>query len=89
MSLIGTVITHDPRITVSGDYVTSFTLHIADVQEEDRGQYMCQINTDPMIFQTATLDVNVPPDIDSQQTSDDVEATEGSTVKLQCNAGTI
>ena len=24
---------------------------------------MCQINTDPMIFQTATLDVNVPPDI--------------------------
>ena len=24
---------------------------------------MCQINTDPMMFQTATLDVNVPPDI--------------------------
>ena len=44
------------------------------------------VNTDPMMFQTATLDVNVPPDIDTQQTSSDIDANEGSTVKLECNA---
>ena len=28
-----------------------FNLHIHRVQQEDRGQYMCQINTDPMMQQ--------------------------------------
>jgi len=86
LSLHNSVITYDSRITLSGDFASTFNLHIGNVQEEDRGQYMCQINTDPMMFQTATLDVNVPPDIDTEQTSGDVEAKLGSTVKLQCNA---
>lgn len=30
---------------------------------EDRGQYMCQVNTDPMKMQTAFLEVVIPPDI--------------------------
>ena len=63
LSLHNSVITYDSRITLSGDFASTFNLHIGNVQEEDRGQYMCQINTDPMMFQTATLDVNVPPDI--------------------------
>jgi neurotrimin len=71
---------------VSGDYKTTFNLHISDVQEDDRGQYMCQINTDPMMFQLATLDVMVPPDIDSKRTSGDIEAKLGSNVKIACNA---
>ena len=63
LSLHNSVITYDSRITLSGDFASTFNLHIGNIQEEDRGQYMCQINTDPMMFQTATLDVNVPPDI--------------------------
>lgn len=42
------VITRNPRISVTHDkhdkYKTWF-LHIANVQEEDKGRYMCQINT--------------------------------------------
>lgn len=45
------VITYNNRIRVSGDLHTTFNLHIAEIKEEDRGQYMCQINTDPMTFQ--------------------------------------
>lgn len=47
---------------------------------------MCQINTNPMMFQTATLDVQVPPDINTDRTSGDVEVKIGTTVKLRCNA---
>ena len=45
------VITFNSRIKVTGDFKTTFNLHITNVQEEDRGQYMCQLNTDPMISQ--------------------------------------
>ena len=38
---------------------------------EDAGNYMCQINTDPMTAQTAHLAVMVPPDIDMTRTSGD------------------
>lgn len=42
------VITRNPRISVTHDkhdkYKTWF-LQIANVQEEDKGRYMCQINT--------------------------------------------
>ena len=86
LALHHSVITYDSRMTLSGDFSSTFNLHIKDVQEEDRGQYMCQINTDPMMFQTVTLDVNIPPDIDTSRTSGDVEAKLGSTVKLDCNA---
>ena len=43
------VITYNERIT--GDFNTTFTLHITNVKEVDRGQYSCQLNTDPMIHQ--------------------------------------
>lgn len=42
------VITHNPRVSVSHGGHAAWNLHIRDVQEEDRGYYMCQINTDPM-----------------------------------------
>lgn len=47
------VITHNPRISVSHNDHTTWNLHIRSVQEEDRGQYMCQINTDPMKSQVS------------------------------------
>ena len=50
-----TVITHNLRVSVSGDLKSTFNLHIAEVREEDRGEYMCQINTDPMQSQVCSF----------------------------------
>ena len=32
-------------------------LHINNIQESDRGWYMCQINTDPMVSERGFLEV--------------------------------
>ncbi|XP_066154486.1 lachesin-like isoform X2 [Euwallacea fornicatus] len=79
------VITHNPRISVSHNDHSTWNLHIKSVQEEDRGQYMCQINTDPMKSQVGSLDVSVPPDF-TEETSGDLGVPEGGTVKLTCRA---
>ena len=39
------VITRNPRISVTHDQHHTWNLHISNVQESDRGGYMCQINT--------------------------------------------
>lgn len=39
------VITRNPRISVTHDKHRTWYLHINDVQESDKGKYMCQINT--------------------------------------------
>jgi hypothetical protein len=39
------VITRNPRISVTHDKHRTWFLHISNVQEEDKGRYMCQINT--------------------------------------------
>ncbi|XP_059487667.1 lachesin-like isoform X4 [Neocloeon triangulifer] len=80
------VITHNPRVAVSHNDYSTWNLHIRGVQEEDRGSYMCQINTDPMQSQMGHLDVVVPPDIVNEDTSGDVMVPEGGTVKLTCRA---
>ncbi|KAK9723215.1 Immunoglobulin I-set domain [Popillia japonica] len=80
------VITHNPRISVSHNDHSTWNLHIRNVQEEDRGQYMCQINTDPMKSQLGHLDVVVPPDFINEETSGDVDVPEGGTAKLTCRA---
>lgn len=49
------VITHNSRVSVShSDHIT-WNLHIKNVQEEDNGLYMCQINTDPMKSQVGMI----------------------------------
>ncbi|KAI5745683.1 hypothetical protein M8J76_013413 [Diaphorina citri] len=80
------VITHNPRVSVSHTDHSTWNLHIRGVQEEDRGQYMCQINTDPMKSQMGYLDVVVPPDILNEESSSDIMAPEGGTIKLVCKA---
>lgn len=49
------VITNNHRVGVSHNGQTVWNLHIRNVQEEDRGQYMCQINTDPMKSQVRLI----------------------------------
>ena len=57
------------------------------VSTEDSGNYMCQVNTDPMIYQSAWLSVMIPPDIDMKLTSGDITAREHEdTAQLSCQA---
>ncbi|XP_047985661.1 lachesin-like isoform X2 [Leguminivora glycinivorella] len=80
------VITNNHRVGVSHNGQTVWNLHIRNVQEEDRGQYMCQINTDPMQSQMGYLDVVIPPDFIPEETSSDVMVPEGGTVRVSCRA---
>lgn len=57
------VITNNGRLSVTHNDYNTWTLNIKSVKMEDRGQYMCQVNTDPMKMQTAYLEVVIPPDI--------------------------
>ncbi|KOB75839.1 Uncharacterized protein OBRU01_06952 [Operophtera brumata] len=80
------VITNNHRVGVSHNGQTVWNLHIRNVQEEDRGQYMCQINTDPMKSQMGHLEVVIPPDFIPEETSGDVMVPEGGTARVSCRA---
>lgn len=51
------VIARINRLSVSHDNQKTWRLHVNQVQEEDRGYYMCQVNTNPMINQVGYLQV--------------------------------
>lgn len=51
------IITKNHRIHVTHSDHRTWYLHLRDVRESDRGWYMCQINTDPMMSQAGYLDV--------------------------------
>lgn len=42
------VITNNARLSVTHSDYNTWTLNIRGVRREDRGIYMCQVNTDPM-----------------------------------------
>nr|XP_023013080.1 lachesin-like [Leptinotarsa decemlineata] len=80
------VITNNARLSVTHNDFNTWTLNIRGVKREDRGQYMCQVNTDPMKMQTAFLEVVIPPDIIYEETSGDMMVPEGGSAKLTCKA---
>ncbi|XP_017029950.1 protein CEPU-1 isoform X2 [Drosophila kikkawai] len=80
------VITNNDRLTVQHNDYNTWTLNIRSVKMEDSGKYMCQVNTDPMKMQTATLEVVIPPDIINEETSGDMMVPEGGSAKLVCRA---
>ncbi|KAK7869586.1 hypothetical protein R5R35_003377 [Gryllus longicercus] len=80
------VITNNARLSVTHNDFNTWTLNLRDVKREDRGQYMCQVNTDPMKSQTAFLEVVIPPDIVYEETSGDIMVPEGGSAKLVCKA---
>ena len=51
------VITRIPRFTITHDKHFTWSLKIENVQKEDKGFYMCQVNTDPMVSKVGYLDV--------------------------------
>ncbi|KAJ9576523.1 hypothetical protein L9F63_025581, partial [Diploptera punctata] len=51
------VIARVPRFSVSHDNQKTWLLHVSGVHQEDRGYYMCQVNTNPMISQVGYLQV--------------------------------
>ena len=51
------MITRIDRFSVTHDDHKTWTLHIHGVQEEDRGYYMCQVNTEPYISEVGYLQV--------------------------------
>ncbi|KAL0832075.1 hypothetical protein ABMA28_001563 [Loxostege sticticalis] len=86
LSIHHNIITQNPRISLSYNDHRSWYLHIKDVQEVDRGWYMCQVNTDPMRSRKGYLQVVVPPSIIDNMTSTDMVVREGSDVTLVCRA---
>lgn len=86
LALHDSVIVKNGRISVRSHANTTFYLTIHDVREEDRGSYMCQLNTVPMRGQVGHLEVNVPPSFVEQSTSSDVDIREGFPASLRCTA---
>ncbi|XP_063911540.1 neurotrimin-like isoform X2 [Zophobas morio] len=86
LSIHHNVITQNPRISLSYNDHRSWFLHIRNVQEADRGWYMCQVNTDPMRSRQGYLQVVVPPSIVDRETSSDMVVLESTNVSLTCKA---
>ncbi|KAL1492325.1 hypothetical protein ABEB36_010586 [Hypothenemus hampei] len=81
------VISRITRFSVSHDNAKTWLLHVNNVHKEDRGYYMCQVNTNPMISQVGYLQVVVPPNIiDSLSTPSSVAIRENQNVTLTCKA---
>ncbi|KAJ8683323.1 hypothetical protein QAD02_019115 [Eretmocerus hayati] len=81
------VVTRISRFSVSSENQKTWLLHIRSVEKQDRGWYMCQVNTNPMISQVGFLEVVVPPNIlDSESTSSTVAVRENQNVTLTCKA---
>ncbi|CAB3244106.1 unnamed protein product [Arctia plantaginis] len=75
------------RYAVHLDAPRTWQLRIRPLRAEDRGCYMCQINTQPsMKWQIGCIDVYVPPDIISDETSGDVSVQELENATLTCKA---
>ncbi|XP_055386949.1 uncharacterized protein LOC129615651 isoform X2 [Condylostylus longicornis] len=86
LSIHHNVITQNSRISLSYNDHRSWYLHIKEVEETDRGWYMCQVNTDPMRSRKGYLQVVVPPMIIESMTSNDMVVREGTNVTLMCKA---
>ncbi|BFF94312.1 roundabout homolog 1 [Drosophila madeirensis] len=86
LSIHHNVISQNSRISLTYNDHRSWYLHIKEVEESDRGWYMCQVNTDPMRSRKGYLQVVVPPMIVEGMTSNDMVVREGQNVSLMCKA---
>ncbi|CAG9802032.1 unnamed protein product [Chironomus riparius] len=81
------VISRIPRYSITYDNSNTWMLHVNQAQQEDRGYYMCQVNTNPMISQVGYLQVVVPPNIlDIESTPSSVAVRENQSINMTCRA---
>ncbi|XP_043277287.1 lachesin-like [Venturia canescens] len=80
------MVAHNPRLSVTHNGHNTWMLHVSNVQKNDSGTYMCQVNTDPMLSQMGTMKVVVPPDIMDDESSDGLVTREGGNITLRCIA---
>ncbi|XP_017893335.1 lachesin [Ceratina calcarata] len=80
------LIAHNPRLSVTHNGHNTWKLHISNVQKNDSGAYMCQVNTEPMKSQNGYMEVMIPPDIIDDESSQGMVTNEGGNVKLKCVA---
>ncbi|XP_059081716.1 protein amalgam-like [Tigriopus californicus] len=80
------MVTNNPRMSVEHNGHNSWTLRLSNVQRNDSGIYMCQINTEPMTSQIGMLSVVEAPDILYNETSNDTIVLEGAGSRLRCEA---
>ncbi|XP_050525797.1 lachesin-like isoform X1 [Daktulosphaira vitifoliae] len=80
------VVASSGRFSVTHEGYRTWYLHIRDVEENDKGCYMCQVNTIEMQKQIGCLDVLVPPDIITDESSTDITLMEGENATLSCHA---
>ena len=78
------IITRNYRFNLILNDNGTFILSIKNVQESDRGGYMCQINTVPMKSQVRYVDVVVPPKIINDNISSVQTVREGGNITLEC-----
>ncbi|OWF45992.1 Opioid-binding protein/cell adhesion molecule-like [Mizuhopecten yessoensis] len=76
----------DMRISVERHLLREWNLHIRSVGYEDKGEYTCSINTEPVQEKHVFLEVQVPTKIVDEWSSRDMTVSEGDTVELICNA---
>ncbi|XP_033750336.1 limbic system-associated membrane protein-like [Pecten maximus] len=77
---------NDPRMSIERPFMGDYNLHIRSVKYEDRGDYMCTINTRPVTIKRIRLIVQVPSRILDYSSSNIVTVRERSDVELVCNA---
>lgn len=81
------MVAHNPRLSVTHNGHNTWKLHVTNVQPNDSGTYMCQVNTDPMRSQTGYMKVVIPPDImDLDNTADMLTTKENGDLLLRCRA---
>ncbi|XP_023228169.1 neuronal growth regulator 1-like isoform X2 [Centruroides sculpturatus] len=80
------VIIKNSRFRISHKDFKTWFLQIKNVQPEDTGYYMCQINTQPMKSQVGHLAVVVAPEFLNELTSKNMTVMENTNVTLTCRA---
>ncbi|XP_039291417.1 lachesin isoform X2 [Nilaparvata lugens] len=86
LSMHTDMVSRDPRYYLRQDDNRIWQLHIQKIRPEDKGCYMCQVNTKVMINQIGCIDVHEPPDIVYEETSSDIAVLEGDNATLECKA---
>ncbi|KAK3096708.1 hypothetical protein FSP39_002597, partial [Pinctada imbricata] len=83
--ILETRFTKDSRKYLMRPYASEWNLHITEVQDGDRGNYRCLVNTRPVQFRKIFLEVLVSPRINLNFSSSNQKIWSGSDLNLFCD----